>query len=95
MNALKLTLTASLVAAAALVSVIAAEGHSTPPAGTTAPQEMAGTCHAKTHAKGSDKASGPVIGSPRERSNRPAVLLSDAKGCCSTMKKGAPMSCCK
>jgi hypothetical protein len=95
MNALKLTLTASLVAAAALVSVIAAEGHSTPPAGTPAPQEMAGSCHVKSHAKGSDKASGPVVGSPRELSNRPAVLLSDAKGCCATMKKGAPTSCCK
>jgi len=98
MKALKLSFVVSLVAAAAIVSIKAAEELLTSPPATPATQGMAGSCHVQKHTK--DKPSGPVVGSPRDLSNQSTSAASgshgDANGHCPMMnKEHASMSCCR
>jgi hypothetical protein len=95
MKALKISFVVSLIATAAVVSIKAAEELLTSPPTT---QGTAGSCHVQKHT--SDKPSGPVVGSPRELSNRSASAASvshgDAGGHCPRMnKERASMSCCR
>lgn len=100
MSTLKLTLAASLVAVAAIVSIHATEGLSTPPSAAPTSKEMTASCHSGSHSHTSAKAAGPVIGSPRDLSNQSpsnaSGSRSDSLGHCSMKTKDkASMSCCK
>lgn len=98
MNALKLTLAASVIASAAIASILAADGSQTPAATPHEHSQEAASCHLE--GRTANQRTRPVVGSPKDLSNSPAIVLAgskaDAQGCCAKMKtEPAKKGCCK